>query len=130
MDSGDEDNLATNESTVEKMREMDYGQLLEWIQQKKPKLLMDKDIENFKKERISGDVFLDHACDWKFFKEGCNLPAGPSDGLAKLASVITSKSYPILSCHARHADVQLTTSQASYRTRKPAGRGRVKTSSM
>src|SRR5271154_736438 len=74
----------TIEEIVEEIRKMDDEELLKWIQQKKPKLLRDEVLENFKKEYISGDVFLDHANDRKFFKEDCNLPAGPSDGLAKL----------------------------------------------
>jgi hypothetical protein len=66
------------------------------------------DLENFKKEHINGDVFLGHASDWKFFKEECNLPAGPSDGPATLASEVTgketigTKSQSYLSRHAHH----------------------------
>jgi hypothetical protein len=100
----------TIEEIVEEIRKMDDEELLKWIQQKKPKLLRDEVLENFKKEYISGDVFLDHANDRKFFKEECNLPAGPSDGLAKLANevigeeTIGTKSQSYLSRHARHAD--------------------------
>jgi len=89
---------------------MGYEALLAWIQQVKPTLLSGEDLENFKKEHINGDAFLDHAGDWKFFKEGWNLPIGPSDGLAKLASevirkeTIGTKSQSYLSHHARHAD--------------------------
>ena len=97
----------TNEPTI---RKMGYEALLTWIQQVKPTLLSGEDLENFKKEHINGDVFLGHASDRKFFKEECNLPAGPSDGLAKLASdvigkeTIGTKSQSYLSRHARHAD--------------------------
>ena len=89
---------------------MGYETLLTWIKQVKPTLLSGEDLENLKKEQINGDVFLDHASDWKFFKEACNLPAGPSDRLAKLASeviekeTIDTKSQSYLSRHARHAD--------------------------
>jgi hypothetical protein len=127
---------ATNEPTIKEIRKMGYEALLTWIKQAKPTLLSGEDLENFKKEHITGDVFLDHAIDWKSFKEGCNLPAGPSDGLAKLASEVIRKetmgteSQSYLSRHARHADTQLTMSKASYRTRQPAKRGRVKTSSI
>jgi hypothetical protein len=107
---GEQEKPVTNEPII-KIRKMDYEELLTWIQQEQPTLLRGEDVENFKKERIKGHIFLDHAGDWKFFKEGCNLPTGPSDELAKLASEvigketigIKSKSY--LSCHARHADV-------------------------
>ena len=104
---GGQGNPVTNEPTIENIREKGYEALLEWIQQVKPTLLSG---ENFKKEHITGDVFLDHASDRKFFKEECNLPAGPSDGLAKLASeviekeTIDTKSQSYLSRHARHAD--------------------------
>jgi hypothetical protein len=70
---------------------MGYEALLTWIQQVEPTLLSGKDLENFKREHINGDVFLDHASDWMFFKEGCNLPAGPSDELAELASDVIGK---------------------------------------
>lgn len=90
---------------------MDNEELLTWIQQEEPKLLRGEDLENFKKAHINGEVFLDLAGDWKFFKEDCNLPTGPSDELAKLASevigkeAIGMKSKSYLSYHAHHADV-------------------------
>jgi hypothetical protein len=82
--AGNQEKPVTNEPII-KIRNMDDQELLTWIQQEKPKLLRDEGLENFKKERISGDVFLDHAGDRQFFKE-CKLRTGPSDGLAKLAS--------------------------------------------
>jgi len=100
----------TNELTTKSIREMGYGALLAWIERVKPTLLSGEDLENFKKEHINGDTFLDHAGDWKFFKEGCNLPTGPSDELAKLAreviegKIIGTMSQSALSCHACHAD--------------------------
>ena len=101
----------TNEPMIKKIREMDNEELLTWIQQEEPKLLRGEDLENFKKAHINGEVFLDLAGDWKFFKEDCNLPTGPSDELAKLASevigkeAIGMKSKSYLSYHAHHADV-------------------------
>ena len=102
---------ATNEPhNQEDIRKMDYVALLQWIQQAEPALLSGENLENFKKEHINGDVFLHHASDWKFFKEACNLPAGPSNGLAKLAGeviekeIIGTKSQSYLSRHARHAN--------------------------
>jgi hypothetical protein len=107
---GSQGKPVTNEPTVEKIRKMDYEALLTWIQQVKPTLLSGEDLESFEKEHINGDVFLNHASDRKFFKEGCNLPAGPSDRLATLASeviweeTIGTKSQSYLSRHALHAD--------------------------
>jgi hypothetical protein len=102
---------ATNEPrNQEDIRKMGYVALLKWIKQVKSTLLSDEDLKNFKKEQINGDVFLDHASDWKFFKEACNLPAGPSDGLAKLASEVIEKKIigtmrqSYLSRHARHTN--------------------------
>ena len=99
----------TNEPTIKNIIKMGYEALLTWIQQVEPTLLSSGDVENFKKEHINGNVFLDHANDRKFFKEECNLPAGPSHGLAKLANevirkTIGTKSQSYLSRHARHAD--------------------------
>jgi len=100
----------TNEPTVKKIREMDYEELLTWIKQKKPTLLRGEILTDFKTKYINGDVFLDHADDLRFFQEGCKLPIGPSDGLAKLARVVIeketigTKSQSYLSRHARHAD--------------------------
>jgi hypothetical protein len=107
---GDQGKPVTNEPTIEMIRKMDYEALLTWIKKVKPTLLSSEGLENFRKEQIDGDVFLDHASDLKFFKEECNLPAGPSDKLAKLASEVIrkesigTKSQPYLSRHARHAD--------------------------
>jgi Predicted AAA-ATPase len=51
---------------------------------------------------------LDHADDLKFFQEGCKLPIGPSDGLAKLASEVIGKETidtKSKSCLSRHEDL-------------------------
>jgi len=124
MDSNPEPNLglsppayklATNEPTVEKIREMDSEELLKWVQQKEPMLLS----AGFRTQCIHRNI-LDNAGDLKFFQEGCKLPIGPSDGLTKLASEVIgkdttgTKSKSYLSCHARHADVQLATSQGRH----------------
>jgi hypothetical protein len=108
---GGQEKPVTNEPIIEKIREMDNEELLEWIQQEKPRLLKGEVLEKFKKEYISGYVFLDRAGDQKFFREESKLPSGPSLELAKLASEIIgkeaigieSKSY--LSYHACHAGV-------------------------
>jgi hypothetical protein len=117
--SGGREEPATND-LIKKIREMDCEELLTWIQQEDPKLLKGEDLENFRKERINGDFFLDYGDDWEFFKEGCNLPAGTSDGLAILANevigkvTIGTKSKPYSHLyHGRHADSQLTVSQGT-----------------
>jgi len=102
---------------------MDYEELLTWIQQEKPALLRCEVLTDFKTKHINGDVFLDHAYNLKFFQEGCKLPIGPSYGLVKLASEVSrkgtigTKSKSYLSCHTRHADVQLTTSRGTANKR-------------
>ena len=67
---GGQGKRVTNEPTIKNIRKMGYEALLAWIQQVKPALLSGEDLENFKKEHINGDVFLDMAGDWRFFKEG------------------------------------------------------------
>ncbi|KAN0070583.1 hypothetical protein V8E54_011452 [Elaphomyces granulatus] len=82
-------NVMPTNPTVEVVKEWDDDQLVKWIQQKRPKLLKNVDnLEKFKAAQISGDVFLTLADDVDFFKNTCNLPAGPSKGLANLASEI------------------------------------------
>lgn len=108
---GGQEKPVTNEPIIEKIRKMNSEELLRWIQGEKPELLKGEVLKKFKKEYISGYVFLDRAGDRKFFREESKLPSGPSLELAKLASEvigketmgIKSKSY--LSCHAYHADV-------------------------
>ena len=51
----------------------------------RPKLLKDDQLEKFQAEDITGDIFLNHAGDVRFFKEVCGLRAGPSNRLANLA---------------------------------------------
>jgi hypothetical protein len=51
----------------------------------RPKLLQGNSLEKFKAKEISGDVFVDHAGDVEFFENKCDLPIGPSEGLAKRA---------------------------------------------
>jgi hypothetical protein len=77
--------------TIEEIKNWDEEDLLEWIQQKRPKLLKDDDIKKLKEARISGDVFVDHAGDVEFFENKCNLPIGISERLAKLARKIAGE---------------------------------------
>jgi hypothetical protein len=94
-------NPATNPTTQE-IKDWDENELLQWIQKEKPKLLTDNVIEKFKEACISGDAFLRHASDKKFFQDDCQLPPGKSDNLASLAEDVCrkSKSYPLYHrCH-------------------------------
>jgi hypothetical protein len=91
MDSFPEHNLKqTNRTkpTTEEVEEWDTDELVEWIQQKRPKLFNDDQLEKFKAAYISGEAFLIAAGYVEFFKTGCNLPAGISLVLANLASRI------------------------------------------
>ncbi|KAN0069950.1 hypothetical protein V8E54_012256 [Elaphomyces granulatus] len=75
----------TPNPTMEEVKEWNKDKLLKWIQQERPKLLDDDDDEKFEAAKISGDVFLTLAGDVGFFRSQCNLPPGPSKGLANLA---------------------------------------------
>jgi hypothetical protein len=74
---------------IEEIKEWDEDDLLDWIQQKRPKLLKGDDLKKLKAARISGHVFLIYAGDVEFFKKECNLPVGTSAVLANLAMEIT-----------------------------------------
>ena len=79
-------NPATNDPTIQEIRNWDDEELLQWIQKKKPRLLGNGYLQKkFKQAYITGDVFLDHANDVCFFEDRCKLPPGTSDGLVKLA---------------------------------------------
>ena len=72
--------------TAEQVKGWDSKTLLDWIKTNRPKLLSDDQLEKFEQQDISGDVFLNHAGEWEFFKNSCGLPTGPSDRLANLAT--------------------------------------------
>jgi hypothetical protein len=59
--------------TVEEMETWDEEKVLRWIQQRKPNLLKEDDVNNLKKARIAGSAFLDF--DVESFKS-CGLPVG------------------------------------------------------
>ena len=105
------------EATIEEVTKYNEDKLLQWIEQKRPGLLRDTNLEIFKQAFIDGDVFVDHAGDVEFFEIKCKLPIGISERLAKLAREIAGgetagiKSKLYLSCHAHHVDSKLTTSQ-------------------
>ena len=100
----------TNEPTTQEMEIWNKDKLLQWIQEKKPELLEDENLEIFKAARISGKAFLKYAGDVQFFEKECNLPIGTSSDLADLAKE-TKKSKHCLSYHGRNSDSQLTVSQ-------------------
>jgi hypothetical protein len=88
MDSFPEQNskqASKAEPTIEEIKNWDADELLGWIERNRPKLLKGDKLEKFKAEDISGDIFLDHAGDKKYFHEECNLPGGTSERLANLA---------------------------------------------
>ena len=73
---------------IEGINELDADELLEWIQQERPKALKSDKVEKFKKADIDGATFLKHAGDVDFFENKCNLPIGTSERLADLAREI------------------------------------------
>jgi hypothetical protein len=44
--------------TVEEMKTWEKNEVLQWIQQRRPKLLQDDDLKNFKEANFSGEAFL------------------------------------------------------------------------
>jgi hypothetical protein len=88
MDSFPEHNskqASQAEPTIEEINDWDADQLLKWLRDNRPKMLKGDQLEKFRAEDISGDVFVNHAGDVEFFKNECNLPSGTSERLAKLA---------------------------------------------
>ena len=77
--------------TIETIKDWNAKELLEWIQQNRPKLLEGDILEKFKADDISGDVFVDLAGDVEFFKNICKLPVGTSMRLANLAREMVQK---------------------------------------
>ena len=71
--------------TIEEIKQWDEDELLECIQQNRPKLLKDYDLKKFKEVRILGKAFLMLAGNVEFFENKCNLPIGTNERLADLA---------------------------------------------
>ena len=67
------------------METWDKEKVLQWIQQRKPNILKDDDLENFNKACITGRAFL--VSDVEFFKS-CDLPLGVSLALKDLADEV------------------------------------------
>jgi hypothetical protein len=80
-----------HDPTEGEVRGWDKHKLLEWIQQKRSKLLEGDTLEKFKTEEISGEVFMNHAGDVGTFRKDCNLSFGVSETLANLAAGIVGK---------------------------------------
>ena len=95
---------AANEPSTQEIKAFGDEELLQWIQQKKPKLLRGENLTKFQAAFIDGDAFLNHAGDVDFFEKRCGLPPGISVSLANLASeVIGKKSKSCPPYYARHA---------------------------
>ena len=77
--------------TTEQVKEWDADKLFQWIQQYRPNLLKGDKIDKFKEAEISGLAFLMLADNVGFFKNDCNLPAGPSLELARLARELAGR---------------------------------------
>jgi len=77
-----------SESTIDEIKRCDPGELLKWFDINRPKALTSKSRDKFEGADIDGTTFLDHAGDMKYFHEGCKLPIGTSERLARLAAEI------------------------------------------
>jgi hypothetical protein len=86
MDDLQEHNSKQANHTNFTTEEWDADELLQWIQQERPKALSGDRLEKFKDADIDGTVFMNHAGDMKYFHEQCGLPVGTSERLAILAS--------------------------------------------
>ena len=92
LSSQDSQAISTaNESSIQEIRGFGDDELLQWIQQKEPKLIRGENIQKFKEAAITGRSFLNHAGDVDFFERKCRLPPVLSDDLADLASEIIGK---------------------------------------
>jgi hypothetical protein len=98
--------LVTNDPTAEEMADWGEDKLFQWIKQKQPRVLNDKNLAKFKKASISGKGFLKYAGDEAFFEQRCGLPAGASSDLADLAKEIkmSKKNKHYLPCYGRNSD--------------------------
>jgi hypothetical protein len=85
MDDLQEHNSKQASHTNFTIEEWDADELLQWIQQQRPKALSGDKLEKFKDADIDGTVFMSHAGDMKYFHEQCGLPVGTSERLSNLA---------------------------------------------
>jgi len=103
-------NLPTN-PTVEDVTTWHPEELLQWIQQKSPKLLMGENAAKFTASKFFGEGFLRHAGEVDFFMKA-GLPIGVSNALASLGDEVGKGKFIPWTC-LRH---QLTASKASHPT--------------
>jgi hypothetical protein len=73
--------------TVQEMMTWNEAALLQWIQQKKPKLLRREYLDKFTAARFLGGTFLRRAGDIDFFMKA-GLPLGVSEILANLGDEV------------------------------------------
>ena len=82
------------ETTEQEIEEMEPGELIRFIQQKKPKLLTGDRLAEFKNAGIFGESFLSHANDVGWFQNTCKLSPGLSDMLVNLARGLIGRAMP------------------------------------
>jgi hypothetical protein len=73
--------------TVQEMTTWDEAALLQWIQQKRPKLLKREYLDKFTAAGFLGETFLRRAGDVDFFMKA-GLPLGVSEVLANLGDEV------------------------------------------
>jgi len=83
-DRGPVDPGSPSNPSVEQMNSWTRQDLLQWIQQKRPDLLIDENLDKFRAAKISGAVFLSIAGEVDSFME-TELPLGICTKLADLA---------------------------------------------
>jgi hypothetical protein len=79
------------------IEDWDENHLIGWIQEKKPRLLHDGDIEKLRNERVTGLVFLRRGCD-KFFRE-CGLALGMAAQLTLLLEELAEEDGNLHAIH-------------------------------
>ena len=106
---------------IKTIKTWDPDELLEWIQQNRLKLLKANTLEKFKAQEISGSVFLSLAGNVEVFKKECNLPFGPSMGLANLARDMVGPETASTGKSTDHAPLLFSFTNSYYgnRTRRP-----------
>jgi len=102
----------SKQATIDEIKGYDVNELLGWVEKNLPNALTRKQRDKFKDADINGTTFLEHAGDRKFFHEGCKLPIGTSERLAKLAAEIAPiKSKFTIFIHAHYVNCKLTALQ-------------------
>jgi hypothetical protein len=108
------------EPTAEDIKDWDEDKMLEWIKEKRGKVLNNDKLEKLKNAEITGEVFLNYAGDENSFQSQCKLPLSISVMLANLSRPYVGwktagiKSKFTIFIHAHYVDCKLTTSQETY----------------